>query len=68
MKKQLRESVRLPKGWKTRVRSAVLEVISLAQYSLAYTRGWAGNSPNVRIRLKSCSVSDDSSTLIGNRP
>ena len=53
MKKHLRESVRLPKGWKTRVRLAVLEVISLAQYSLAYTRGWAANSPNVRIRLQS---------------
>jgi hypothetical protein len=27
-------------------------VISLGQFSLAYTRGWAANSPNSRIRLK----------------
>jgi len=34
MKKQLGQAIRLPKGWKTRVRSAVLDVISLAKYSL----------------------------------
>ena len=27
-------------------------MISLAQFTLAYTRGWAANSPNSRIRLK----------------
>jgi hypothetical protein len=27
-------------------------VISLAQFTLAYTRGWAANSPNARMRLK----------------
>jgi predicted RNA polymerase sigma factor len=27
-------------------------VVSLAQFTLAYTRGWAANSPNSRIRLK----------------
>ena len=31
----------LPKGWKRQVRSAVLHVLSLAQYAAAYTRGWA---------------------------
>ena len=42
----------LPRGWPSRVRSAILHVISLAQFTLAYTRGWAANSPNSRIRLK----------------
>ena len=27
-------------------------MISLAQFTLAYTRGWAANTPNSRIRLK----------------
>ncbi len=27
-------------------------MISLAQFTLAYTRGWAANSSNARIRLK----------------
>ena len=42
----------LHRGWPSRVKSAVLHVISLAQFTLAYTRGWAANSPNSRIRLK----------------
>ena len=42
----------LPRGWPSRVKSAILHVISLAQFTLAYTRGWAANSPNSRIRLK----------------
>ena len=42
----------LPKGWTGIVRSAVLHVISLAQYATAYTRSWAANSPNERMRLK----------------
>ena len=42
----------LPRGWQTHVKSAILQVISLAQFTLAYTRGWAGNSPNSRIHLK----------------
>jgi putative transposase len=41
----------LPRSWHRSVRSAMLQVISLAQFALAYTRGWAANSPNVRIRL-----------------
>ncbi len=44
--------IRLPKGWHRRVKSAMLHVISLAQYSMAYTRGWAVNSPIARLRLK----------------
>ena len=42
----------LPKGWRRQVRSAMLHVISLAQFATAYTRGWAANSVNSRIRLK----------------
>ncbi len=29
----------------------MLQVITLAQYSLAYSRSWATNSPNERVRL-----------------
>ena len=42
----------LPRGWPTSVKSAVLHVISLAQYSLAQTRGWAADSWNARVGLK----------------
>ncbi len=42
----------LPRAWPSRVKSAILHVISLAQFTLTYTRGWAANSPNARIRLK----------------
>jgi hypothetical protein len=37
----------LPRGWPGRVKSATLHVISLAQFALAYTRGWAVNSSSV---------------------
>ena len=30
----------------------MLHVISLAQFSAAYTRGWAANSLNERVRLR----------------
>ena len=42
----------LPRGWPSRVKSAILHVISLAQFTIAYTRGWAANSVNSRVRLK----------------
>ena len=42
----------LPRGWPSRVKSAMLHVISLAQFTLTYTRGWAANSPSSRIRLR----------------
>ena len=44
--------VPLPKGWHGQVRSAVLHAISLAQFAVAHTRGWAVNSIYARIRLK----------------
>jgi hypothetical protein len=42
----------LPKSWPIHVRSAILHVISLAQFTTAHTRSWAANSINARIRLK----------------
>ena len=42
----------LPRAWPSRVRSAILHVISLAQFTVAYTRGWAADGANSRIRLK----------------
>ena len=42
----------LPKGWRRHVRSAVLHVISLAQYATVYTRSWAVNSMRSRVWLK----------------
>jgi len=43
--------VPLPSGWASNVRSAVLHVISLAQYAMVTVRGWAANSLNARVRL-----------------
>ena len=45
-------NIPLPRGWKQRVRSAVLHVISLAQYAAVYTRSWAADSTNSHVRLK----------------
>ena len=47
-----RPSIPLPKQWPNRVRSGVLHAISLAHFSLTFTRSWAANSWNARIRLK----------------
>ena len=35
----------LPRGWKQHLRSAVLHLISLAQYASVYTRSWAADMP-----------------------
>jgi hypothetical protein len=40
----------LPRGWPRRVKSAVLHVISLAQYALASVQGWAADCRNVHVR------------------
>lgn len=45
-------NIELPKFWPDRVRTAMLHVISLAQYATAYTRSWAANAPLPRVRLK----------------
>ena len=44
--------IALPKGWNDNIKSAMLHVISLAQFGMAYTQGWAANSINSRIRLE----------------
>lgn len=44
-------NVPLPKHWNKHVKSAVLHVISLAQYATGYTRSWAADSSNARLRL-----------------
>ena len=52
MGKKKTPTIPMPKGWQRHVRSAVLHVISLAQYATVYTRSWAVNSMNGRVRLK----------------
>lgn len=52
MRRRKPPDVPLPKGWSKHVRSAVLHVISLAQYITVYTRSWAADSVNGRVRLK----------------
>ena len=42
----------LPRGWPHSVKSAMLHVISLAQFGMAYTPGWAVSTPIARMRLK----------------
>ena len=42
----------LPKAWTRHVRSAMLHILSLAQYATVYTRSWAVDSMNGRVRLK----------------
>ena len=42
----------LPHNWPESVKSAVLHTISMAQYGLAYSRGWAADSRNGRLRVK----------------
>ncbi len=46
----LRE-VPLPKNWGPNVKSAVLHVVSLAHMAITYSRSFAANSANARIRL-----------------
>jgi hypothetical protein len=44
-------TIPLPKSWTKQIRSAVLHVISLAQYAAVYARAWAADSTNARVRL-----------------
>ncbi len=46
-------SLPLPRNWPHSAKSAMIHVVSLAQYGLTYTRGWAIDSVNGRLRLKS---------------
>ena len=45
-------TIPLPKSWTKHVRTAMLHVVSLAQYATAYTRSWAVNCQVARVRLK----------------
>jgi transposase InsO family protein len=47
-----RPRIPLPKGWPASVQSAVIHTIALAHYAIVYTRGWATDSNNPRIRHK----------------
>jgi putative transposase len=44
--------ITLPRSWSSHVRSAMLHVIALAQYATVYTRSWAVDSLNGRVRRK----------------
>ena len=47
-----RPKIPLPRQWPSIVRSGVLHAISLAHFSMTFTRSWAANNRNARIRLK----------------
>ena len=42
----------LPTSWPRSVRSALVHVVALAQYAAVYTRSWAAESRNARVRLR----------------
>ena len=42
----------LPESWGAHVKSAILHIIALGQYALTYSRSWAADSTNQRVRLK----------------
>jgi hypothetical protein len=53
LKAHRRSRIPLPRGWKRRVRSAVLDVISLERYCLASAHVLASNSPDEAVRRRS---------------
>ena len=50
--KSKQPQIPLPKSWGTHVKTAILHVVALAQYALTYSRSWAVDSTNQRVRLK----------------
>jgi hypothetical protein len=46
------EEVPLPASWPHRVRSSILRVMSLTNLAIIYSRSWAANSSNSRVRLQ----------------
>ncbi len=42
----------LPKSWPATIQSSMLHVISLVRFAAVYTRSWAVNCSNQRVRLK----------------
>src|SRR5437867_4643823 len=55
----LSHSLPLPRGWPRRVRSAVVQVISLARTSLALTQGWTSESMNPLLRRQAETVREE---------
>src|SRR5271157_956233 len=54
-----------PKEWGDNVKSAILHIIALAQYALTYSRSWAADSSNQRVRLKAeCERLEQEVTLL----
>jgi hypothetical protein len=41
--KSAHSAIPLPRNWPSRVNSAILHVITLAQFTVAHTRGWVAN-------------------------
>jgi hypothetical protein len=57
--------VPLPIGWPAFVKSAVLHTIALAQYAIVYTRSWASDSSNGRLRAKAeCDRAQEEAALL----
>jgi hypothetical protein len=48
---QLESPIPVPAPW-SHLNAGVPQVISLAQFTIDYTRGWTAASPNARMRLK----------------
>jgi hypothetical protein len=44
-------TILLPTNWPSHVKSSVLNVISLAHFSLTYARSWAAKSVSARVRI-----------------
>jgi hypothetical protein len=53
-----RPRIPLPKQWPSRVRSGVLHAISLAHFSLTYTRSWAAKMNTTLALLTSDEIED----------
>jgi putative transposase len=50
--KSKQPEIPLPKSWDTHVKSGILHIMALAQYALTYSRSWAADSSNQRVRLR----------------
>ena len=44
--------IRVPAFWSRRVKSSIMNVISLAHWAIVYTRSKCANSPLEKVRLK----------------
>ena len=41
----------LPKAWPKRLKSALLNVISMSHFAVTYSRSWCADSPLKRVQL-----------------